>query len=70
MLSSHYVGTVWEGLGGVALLEVCHWGLVLRFQNRPSLCLSATCRADVSFQILLQDYTCLLAMLLVMMTTE
>ena len=25
-------GTVWEGLGGVALLEeVCHWGLPLRF---------------------------------------
>ena len=27
-------GTVWEGLGGVALLEeVCHWGQALRFQD-------------------------------------
>jgi hypothetical protein len=36
-------GTVWEGLGGVALLEeVCLWGWALRFQ-RPmpfSVCLS------------------------------
>ena len=25
-------GTVWEGLGGVALLEkMCHWGWALRF---------------------------------------
>jgi hypothetical protein len=30
-------GTVWEGLGAVALLEkVCHWGPPLRFQE-PSL---------------------------------
>ena len=27
-------GTVWEGLGHVALLEeVCQWGQALRFQN-------------------------------------
>jgi hypothetical protein len=27
-------GTVWEGLGGVALLEeVCHWGWALMFQK-------------------------------------
>lgn len=39
-------GTVWEGLGGIALLgKVCHWEWTLRFQqtaNTPSwlsLCL-------------------------------
>ena len=30
-------GTVWEGLGGVALLEeVCHWEWALRFQKAHS----------------------------------
>ena len=37
-------GTVWEGLGGVALLEeVCHWGQALY-----SLCLSVSVSVSVS----------------------
>ena len=31
--SSLVSGSVWEGLGGVALLEVCHQGWTLRFQK-------------------------------------
>jgi hypothetical protein len=31
-------GTVWEGLGGIALLEeVFHWGWALRFQKTTPL---------------------------------
>lgn len=26
-------GTIWEGLGGVASLEMCHWRLALGFQK-------------------------------------
>ena len=31
-------GTVWEGLGGVALMEeLCHWGWALRFEKAPAI---------------------------------
>jgi hypothetical protein len=50
--------TVWEGLEGVALLEVCHWGWALRF-HKPTLLykpitglsLSHACKSDISTQV-------------------
>ena len=51
--------TIWEGLGGVALLEeVCHWGWALRF-HKPTLLykpitglsLSHACKSDISTQV-------------------
>ena len=40
---SPFAKTLWEGLGGVALLEeVCYWGLALKFPKPPgvpSVCL-------------------------------
>jgi len=61
--------TVWKGLGGVALLEVCHWGSTLRFQKPtlgPNLMLSwpETCIFYVSFQLLLQGHVSLSATIL------
>jgi hypothetical protein len=57
-------GTIWEGLGSVAILEeVCPWGWALRFQ-RPmpfpvsSLCLIFMAR-HVSFQLLFLYHACL-----------
>ena len=56
-------GTVWEGLGGVALLEeVCHCGWVLRFQKPTpftalvsSLSQPHACVSDASSE----QHTCL-----------
>lgn len=39
-------GIVWERLGGVTLLEICHWEWALRFQKRTPLALSASLLVD------------------------
>lgn len=66
--------TVWEGLGDVVLLEMCHCGQALRFQKptpppvSPSFCPVLVDR-DMSSQLLPQ---CLLptAKLSIMMETQ
>ena len=65
-------GTVWEGRGGVALLEeVCHWGAgfeVSKASHIPSALLPHAYQ-DVSSELLLQHYdVCLLAAMLPIMT--
>jgi len=57
-------GTVWEGFGGVALLEeVCHWEWALRFQRSMPFPVSALCLLlmdrHVSSQLLLPQHACL-----------
>lgn len=59
---SSFDRTVWEALGGVALLELCHWGLALRLQSPHQLSLSPThlhLDQDISSQLLLQHPACL-----------
>jgi hypothetical protein len=58
--------TVWEGLGGVALLEeLYHWRWSLRFQKTMSIPVSSPCYLcvgwDVSSQLLPQHHDCLAA---------
>lgn len=58
--------SVWKGLGDVALLEICHWGKVLRFQKLIhsqsavlSLCLSLFLSDSLSFCVCLSLCVCL-----------
>jgi hypothetical protein len=45
-------GTIWKGLGGVALLgEVCHWKWALWFQKTPVI-------SSVSFSLPTSDSRC------------
>ena len=64
---SPVVGTVWEGLGVVALMEkVCHWGLGFEVSKALCLCLSlffSTCYLWIrmySSQLLLRYHACVL----------
>jgi hypothetical protein len=66
---SPVAGTVWEGLGGVALLEeVCHHRWALKFQRPEPLPVSfplpQAYRADVISQLLLQCQDCVPAAML------
>ena len=72
-------GTVWEGLGGVAMLEeVWHWRLTLRVQRlqlfpTSSLSVSWLVSQQRSSQLVLQHHACWLlaaAMLATMMDME
>jgi hypothetical protein len=60
---SLFSGTVWEGLGGVTLLDkICHWGLALEYLKAMLFLVSFlpnACGSDVSSQQLLQHYACL-----------
>lgn len=47
--------TLWKGLGGVLLSEVCHWGWALRFQKTCTIPCLLLVDWDVSFGMLLQS---------------
>lgn len=62
-------GTIWEGLGGVALLEeVCFWGQALRFEKPTPFPVKFLCLLLIdgymSYQLLFQCPACLLAAML------
>lgn len=66
-LTAHFLtsGTIWKGLGSVALLQVvCPWGWDLRFQKThaiSSISFSALWLSqDVNSQLLPQSHACLL----------
>ena len=46
-----YRETIWEGAGGVALLEVCHWEWALRFQKPMPFHVSSLCLLRVDLDL-------------------
>ena len=63
MAWSSVCGTVWEGVGGVALLEeVCHWDGLCSFKRLKELPVSffvpCGCPQEISSQQLLWHYAC------------